>query len=78
MGLTFGIPASLSGLNARLAAQTFLFNKSYCNTANKNNLNKNNDRGGKLRFRTKIDFFKLGYLYHKILMDNKAKKITKP
>lgn len=34
--------------------------------------------GGKLRSRTKIDFFKLGYLYHKILMDNKAKKITKP
>lgn len=33
---------------------------------------------GKLSSRTKVDFFKLGYLYHKILVDNKTKKITKP
>jgi len=43
MGIMPDFWDTCAGLNARLAAQTFLFNKSHCNKANKNNLNKNND-----------------------------------
>lgn len=54
--MTFGIPANLLDINVRLPAQTILKN-----TESKSILNNNDSR--EVKYRNRIEFFKIGYLY---------------